>query len=208
MLSIPVYTIEGKKSGKLTLDKDFFNGKINKSVLYEVITIYRKNQRQGTASTKTRAAVRGGGKKPWRQKGTGRARTGSIRNPLWKGGGVIFGPHPKDYTRAIPKKLKKLAVKSSLNAKLKSNELIVVEEIKLNQPKTKELVNILSSLDAMDKSLILLEKQDPNIIRAGSNIPGLEVRTFDSFNAYDILMHHKLIIPKNDLEHLIKRLSE
>ncbi len=206
MLSIPVYTMQGKKDSKFTLDKDLFDGKINKSVLYEVIAMYQKNQRQGTASTKTRAAVRGGGKKPWKQKGTGRARTGSIRNPLWKGGGVIFGPHPKNYTSPIPKKLKKLAVKSSLNAKLKSNELIVIDEIKLDQPKTKKLVNILSSLDAMDKSLILLEKKDPNIMKACSNIPGSDVRTFDNFNAYDILKHHKLIISKSALKHLIKRL--
>lgn len=204
MKSIAIFDIKGKAVGKFSLNQTYFNDKINKSLLHQTILMYLANLRKGSASTKTRSQVRGGGRKPWRQKGTGRARAGTIRSPLWRGGGVIFGPHPKQYAYSIPKNIKKLALQQALNSKIKDNELVVVDKISLTKPKTKEFLTFLLSLKAEDKPLIVLEKHNPDILRASRNIPGVTLKTFNNINAYDVLKHKKVIFSEQALENLAK----
>jgi len=208
MLATPLYDSEGKKVGKVDLDKAIFGGKVNSALLRQAMLMYASNKRSGCASTKTRKDVRGGGKRPWRQKGTGRARASSIRSPIWKGGGVVFGPHPRDYSYKLPKKIKTLAVISALNTKLNNNQLVVIKEIKLDQPKTKKIASILSKLKALDRPLIISDDSDSNLIRASRNIPGLAVKRPADCNTYDILRHHKLIIAEDALKKLTLRLSQ
>ena len=160
MAEIEIYNIKGKSVGKIELDKDIFNGKVNEPILHQVIRMYEANQRQGTASTKTRSEVSGGGRKPWKQKGTGRARAGTIRSPLWRGGGIVFGPHPRDYSYQVPKSVKRLALISSLNAKLNDKNMIVIDEIKLDKAKTKEIAAALRNLKAEKKPLLVLEEKN------------------------------------------------
>lgn len=204
MRNISVYDIKGKVVGKLSLDQTYFNGKINKSLLHQTILQYLANRRCGCASTKTRADVRGGGRKPWRQKGTGRARTGSIRNPLWRGGGIVFGPHHRQYRYSLPKGIKNIALVQSLNGKIKDNELVVVDKIFLSKPKTKDFVAFLTALKTAGKPLIVIEKHQPHILRASRNIPGVTVKAFNNINAYDVLKHKKVIFSKQALENLVK----
>lgn len=199
-MSIPVYNIKGKKIDKLEPNKDIFDGEVKKEVLYQVVKMYEANKRSGTHSTKVRSEVRGGGKKPWRQKGTGRARAGSIRSPIWRGGGVVFGPHPRDYSYNVPRKAKKAALKYSLNAKLKDEEMVIVDGLALENPKTKEFAAILSRLKVSGKALVVLAARDENIERAARNIPGVTIETADNLNAYDVLLHDKLIITKEAFE--------
>lgn len=206
MAEVPIYNIKGQPIGKMSLDKDIFNGEVNEAVLYQAIKMYEANLRQGTASTKTRSDVSGGGKKPWKQKGTGRARAGTIRSPLWRGGGIIFGPHPRDYSYSIPKGIKKLALISSLNDKLNNNELIVLEDIKIDKPKTKEVISVLRNLKADDKPLLVLDDKDETIIRASRNIPRLLLRDYRALNAYEVLKQHKLILTQKTLVALTKTL--
>lgn len=208
MAEVTIYNIKGQSVGKLELDKNIFNGEVNEAILYQAIKMYEANLRQGTASTKTRSDVSGGGKKPWRQKGTGRARVGTIRSPLWRGGGIIFGPHPRDYSYSIPKKIKRLALISSLNDKLNNKELIILDEIKLSQPKTKEFVGMLRNLKADDRPLVVLEDKDQALIRAARNIPQLLLRDRQTLNAYEILKQHKLIFTQKAFENLTKTLVE
>lgn len=206
MAEVPIYNIKGQSIGKMSLDKDIFNGEVNEAVLYQAIKMYEANLRQGTASTKTRSDVSGGGKKPWKQKGTGRARAGTIRSPLWRGGGIIFGPHPRDYSYSIPKGIKKLALISSLNDKLNNNELIVLEDIKIDKPKTKEFMSVLRNLKADDKPLLVLDDKDETIIRASRNIPHLLLRDYKTLNAYEVLKQHKLILTQKALVALTEQL--
>lgn len=206
MAEVLIYNIKGQSIGKMSLDKDIFNGEVNEAVLYQAIKMYEANLRQGTASTKTRSDVSGGGKKPWKQKGTGRARAGTIRSPLWRGGGIIFGPHPRDYSYSIPKGIKKLALISSLNDKLNNNELIVLEDIKIDKPKTKEFMSVLRNLKADDKPLLVLDDKDETIIRASRNIPHLLLRDYKTLNAYEVLKQHKLILTQKALVALTEQL--
>ncbi|MCQ9208084.1 MAG: 50S ribosomal protein L4 [Omnitrophica bacterium] len=204
MKSVSVYDKKGKATGKFSLDQDYFNGKTNKDLLHQAALMYLSNQRRGSASTKTRAQVRGGGRKPWRQKGTGRARAGSIRSPIWKGGGVIFGPHPRQFTYSLPKKIKSLALRQSLNGKIKSNQFIIINNLSLNLPKAKELMAVLTALKAKERPLLVLEKHSPGILRAARNIPEVAVKTFNNINAFDVLKHKKVIFSKQAIENLIK----
>lgn len=206
MAEVPVYSIEGKTVGKITLDENIFNGKVNEAILYQAIKMYEANLRQGTASTKTRAQVRGGGKKPWKQKGTGRARAGTIRSPLWRGGGIIFGPHPRDYSYSIPRNIRRLALISSLNDKLNNNELIVLDDIKIAKPKTKEFAGILRNLKADDKPLVVLDNKDETVIRAARNIPEVLLRDYKALNAYEVLKQHKLVLTQKALAALTETL--
>jgi large subunit ribosomal protein L4 len=212
-VALPIYNTEGKEINKINLDPRVFDGKINRDVLYQAVLNYRANQRSGLASTKTRGEVSGGGRKPWRQKGTGRARVGSIRSPLWKGGGVVFGPHPRDYSYSLPQKMKLLALKSSLNAKLKENNLVFIEDIKIDKPKTKEIVKILSNLKAQigdlnKPALLLLDKVDRSLRLATNNIEFLDVNLSKDTNAYQVLRAIKVIITKDGLKALIDRLKK
>jgi large subunit ribosomal protein L4 len=204
MGNIPVYDMKGKIATEISLDQDYFDGKINKPLLHQVVLGYLANLRKGCASTKTRAYVRGGGRKPWRQKGTGRARVGSIRSPLWRGGGVIFGPHPRDYRQKLTKRVKSLALKQSLNGKLKDNELMIIDRIKLDYPKTKQFVSLLRAWKAERKSLLVIEKYDTNILRSAANVPQVTVRVFNNINALDVLRHKKIIFSQKALENLVK----
>ncbi|MDD5042924.1 MAG: 50S ribosomal protein L4, partial [Candidatus Omnitrophica bacterium] len=164
--TLPIYNSEGKEVDTVKLDREVFDGSQNKDSLYQAINSYRANQRKGLASTKTRGEVSGGGRKPWKQKGTGRARVGSSRSPLWKHGGVVFGPHPRDFSYSIPQKIKSLALKTALNAKLKENNFLVLDEFKLDEPKTKSAMKVLSSLKLVSgkskfKLLFLTDKIVP-----------------------------------------------
>lgn len=204
MPEIAVYNTKGQSVGKIELDKSIFNGEVNEAVIYQAIKMYEANLRQGTASTKTRSEVSGGGKKPWKQKGTGRARAGTIRSPLWRGGGIVFGPKPRDYSYSLPKKVKRLALISSLNSKFNDNELLVLEDVKITEPKTKQVTAVLKNLKVDGKSLLVLDDRDEMLIRAARNIPELLLRDFKALNAYEIIKQHKLILTKKALEALTK----
>lgn len=209
-ITLPIYNTEGKKIDSLKLDTAVFNGTINKEALYQAVLNYRANQRMGLAATKTRGEVSGGGRKPWRQKGTGRARVGSIRSPLWRHGGVIFGPHPRDFSYTLPKKLKRLALKSSLCAKLKENNFIVLDSLKLNSPKTKEAVKIFSNLKLkpLKGILLLLDKIDHNLRLAMRNLNFLTFNLAKDAHAYEVLAAHKIIITQDGLSALTQRLKK
>lgn len=198
----------------LKLDKAVFDGAINTAAIHQAVNAYRANQRKGLASTKTRGEVSGGGKKPWRQKGTGRARVGSTRSPLWRHGGVIFGPHPRDFYYKLPEKLKTLALKSSLNAKVRENSLIVLDRINLEKAKTKEAAKIFSNFKIMpdkgtksNRLLLLLDKIDGNLKLALRNINFLNVNLATDTHAYEVMSHNKLIITKEGLHKLISRIK-
>ncbi len=206
MAEISIYNINGQSVGKIELDKKIFDGEVNEAILYQVVRMYEANLRQGNASTKTRSEVRGGGKKPWKQKGTGRARAGTIRSPLWRGGGKVFGPHPRDYSYSVPKTVRRLALISSLNSKLNSNELIIVDDIKISKPKTKEFVAVLRNLKAETRPLLVLEGRDKEVERVSNNVPELILKDYRTLNAYDVLKQHKLILTQKALTALTKAL--
>lgn len=196
MPKVNVYNISGEVVEEMELSDDIFGIEINEHAVYEVVKNQLANKRQGTQSAKTRAEVRGGGRKPWRQKGTGRARQGSIRSPQWKGGGVVFAPKPRDYSYSVPKKVKRLALKSVLTSKVVENEMIVVDDLKLNAPKTKEMINILNNLKADKKALIVIDQRDENVILAARNIPNVQTAYVNTINVYDILKYNSFIITK------------
>ena len=197
MPKVNVYNMLGEKVREIELDENVFGIEVNQHVVYEVVKNHLANRRQGTQSAKTRAEVRGGGRKPWRQKGTGRARHGSIRAPQWVGGGVVFAPKPRDYSYKLPKKIKRLAMKSALSSKVANNEIIVLEELSLDQPKTKEMVNILSNIKAGKKALIVMDEKDVNVIKSARNIPNVQTTLVNTLNVYDILNHDSFIITKD-----------
>lgn len=197
MPKVNVYNILGEQVGEIELNEDVFGVEVNQHVLYEVVKNQLANRRQGTQSVKTRAEVRGGGRKPWRQKGTGRARQGSIRAPHWVGGGVSFAPKPRDYSYKVPKKVKRLAMKSALSSKVLNNEIIVLENLNLEEPKTKEMVKILENIKASKKALIVLDEKNVNVIKSARNIPNVETIFVNTLNVYDILKFDSFIITKD-----------
>lgn len=206
---ILMFDSSGKKSAEtLELDKDLFDGKVNKVLLYQAISMYRANQRRGTASTKTRAEVRGGGKKPWRQKGTGRARFASIRNPVWRGGGIAFGPHPRDFRYSLPKKMKRSAFIASLNAKLKSGKMLGVGEISLDEPKTREVTAILKKMNIKARALFLVKEIDRKLSLATRNIENLTVKKVSEATALDVLSNEHVVVTKEASEFLNKRIQK
>jgi large subunit ribosomal protein L4 len=196
------------------LNSSVFNGVVNSDAIYQAVNLYRANSRKGLASTKTRGEVSGGGKKPWKQKGTGRARVGSSRSPLWKHGGVTFGPLPRDFSYTVPEKIKRLALISSLNAKVRENNFIVLDTFKLDKPKVKEAMNILSNLKLINKLkrqaklLLLLDKIDVPLRLALRNIDFLDFNLSQNTNAYEVLKSKKIIITKVALNKLIDRLKK
>jgi len=183
-----------------------FDGKINKAVLYQAVKMYEANRRQGNASTKTRAVVSGGGRKPWAQKHTGRARAGSIRSPLWKGGGTIFGPHPRDYSYTLPQSIRREALKSSLNAKYNEKAIMIMDEVKVGSPKTKEFKKILDANKLAEKALFVLDKIDNNLKLASRNLKTVTLRRAEDLNALDVLHTKKLVLTKSALSTLEKKL--
>ncbi len=202
MPKVQVLNMQGEKVEELELSPSIFGVEINQHVVYEAVKNYLANQRQGTQSAKTRAEVRGGGRKPYRQKGTGRARQGSIRAPQWKGGGIVFAPKPRDYSYKLPKKIKRLALKSALTSKAEESEIIVIDNIAFQAPKTKECVKFLNAVNADKKTLIVTEGSDRNVIKSAANIPYVKTAPVNSLNTYDILNHKFFIITKKALEKL------
>ena len=197
MPKVALYDITGSQIGDVELSDDIFGVEVNTHVMYEAVKNYLANQRQGTQSAKTRADVRGGGRKPWRQKGTGRARQGSIRSPQWKGGGVVFAPKPRDYSYKLPKKIKRLALKSALSSKVQDQEIIVVDSLGLDRPKTKDMVKVLSNLKAGKKTLVVIPERDEAVILAARNIPGVKTAYVNTINVYDILNCDSFLITKD-----------
>ncbi len=196
MATVAVYNMEGVKTGSMEVSDSIFCAPVNKSVLHTVVTNYLANQRQGTQSTKTRTEVRGGGIKPWRQKGTGRARQGSIRAPQWTGGGVALGPKPRDYRYNINRKLKKIALKSALAAKYEAYEIFVVEDLKMDEIKTATIAKMLKGMEIDSKALIVTAQCDENVYKSARNIKGVTPTYVDVLNTYEILKHDKFVISK------------
>jgi large subunit ribosomal protein L4 len=196
----------GEEVGKVNLNDKIFNQEIKTPLIWENVTIILRNQRLGLAKTKNRAEVSGGGKKPWRQKGTGMARHGSTRSPIWRKGGVVFGPKPRDYSAHLPKKKKLQALISTLSAKAHDNHVMVIDQIVLESPKTKFLVTILKKAKLVgNKTLIGLEAMDQNLLRAGNNIPGLNLKRVEDINCYDVLNANYVLFTKKGLEKLEQR---
>jgi len=196
MPKVNVYNMLGELVEEMELSEDVFGVEINQHVVWEVVKNQLANKRQGTQSAKTRAEVRGGGRKPWRQKGTGRARQGSTRSPQWKGGGVVFAPKPRDYSYSVPKKVRRLALKSVLTSKVQNNEIIIVDEIKFDAPRTKDMANLLTKLNADKKALIVMGTKDANVIKSANNIPNVATALVNTINVYDILKYNSFIITK------------
>ncbi len=195
MPNVAILNMAGESVGTMELSENIFGAEINKSAIHQVVVNYLANQRQGTQSTKTRTEVRGGGRKPWRQKGTGRARQGSIRSPQWTGGGVALGPKPRSYRYTLNKKLRRLALKSALSAKVAEGELIVIDDIKADEIKTKTIVNMLESINA-PKALIVTEAVNKNVYLSARNIPNVETTFADTINVYQILKYDYLVASK------------
>jgi len=209
-MKLPVIDIAGQPRGEVEFaDKLLIkNGKGSQAV-HDAVTAYRANQRLGTASTKQISEVAGSGKKPWRQKGTGRARAGSFASPLWRGGGVVFGPKPRDYSIKLPKKVKALAFRKALSARLLGGDLVVVDELKLASHKTKEFAGILEKIGAGNAATLLVTDQvDANLKLASRNLPGVRVEPADSVNTYELLCFDKIVATKSGLEKLRARLGK
>jgi large subunit ribosomal protein L4 len=200
MPKLDVLNVSGEKIGDIDLNPGIFGIEVNEHVLHDVVKNYLANQRQGTQSAKTRSEVRGGGKKPFRQKGTGNARQGTRRAPHFVGGGVAFAPKPRDYSYKLPKRVKRLALFSALSAKVAAGEVIVLDELAMDAPKTKDMVKILSNIKAERKSLIVLPQVDDNVLKSSNNIPGVETTFVGELNVYDILNHTNFVITKQALE--------
>lgn len=206
--SITVYNAKGKEVDKFSFDKKIFTGSVNKGVLYQAVRMYNANRRQGNSSTKTRGDVSGGGKKPWRQKGTGRARAGSTRSPLWRHGGIVFGPHPRDYHYDIPRKVKRLALLSSINSKLNDNRIIGMDAVRVEEPKTGKFKAILEALKLKGRSLFVVEGADDNVIRASRNLQEVTIKNYKDFNTMDVLTCDNMVMSKVALEKLPERFKE
>ena len=199
MPNVALYDIKGQNIGDIALSETVFGQPVNTAVMHEVVVAHLANCRQGTQSAKTRSEVSGGGKKPWRQKGTGRARQGSTRSPQWRHGGVVFAPKPRDYTIRVNKKVKRLAMKSALSSKVEENELIVFDALNIEAPKTKEMVKVLKAVD-VNKALIVLADKDEAVERASANIQGVKTTLVGTLNVYEILKYEKLILTKASVE--------
>ena len=196
MPKVNVFNMSGEQVEQIELSEDIFGAEINQHVVYEVVKNQLANKRQGTQSTKTRAEVRGGGRKPWRQKGTGRARAGSLNSPIFRGGGVVFAPKPRDYSYKVPKKVRRLALKSVLTSKVQNGEFIVVDKIDFDAPKTKEMAKFLANIQAEKKALIVMDEKNENVIKSAKNIPNLHTALVNTINVYDILKYDSFIITK------------
>ena len=204
---LPVYDLKGEVVDNMQLDEKVLDGVVNMALLYEVKKMYEANLRQGTVSTKTRAQVSGGGAKPWRQKGTGRARVGSSRNPLWRHGGVAFGPKPRDHSYSIPKKALRKALLSSINARLKEQVVKPIVKLEVELPKTKNFKAILDNLKIDGKTLVVVNKMNEDVKRSSDNIKNISVKEGKDINARDVLLNKYFVIEKEALEKLSERLK-
>ena len=200
MTSVALYKQNGSKAGNVKLNDDIFGIKPNNNVEFDTVLMQRASQRQGTSSSKNRSAVRGGGKKPWRQKGTGRARQGSIRAPQWRGGGAVFGPNPRSYNYHLPKKVNRLAVKSALSDKVNAKSLFVVDSLNFKTPKTKQVSNLLKKFKDSTKTLLVLEKGNRKAALAARNLPNVMVIRGNEINTLDVMSNQKVIMTKAALK--------
>ncbi|HAK46998.1 MAG TPA: 50S ribosomal protein L4 [Spirochaeta sp.] len=189
-----VFSINGEEIKDITLNDDVFGREVSEGTIYYAIRNELANRRVGTACTKTRSEVRGSGAKPWSQKGTGHARSGSKKSPVWVGGGTVFGPKPRDYSYTMPKKMKRAALKSILSLKAQNDSLVVVEDFSIDTGKTKDLVNILKSLSVEGRSVVILKDDDEMVRRAGRNIPGLSILSYNRLNAHDLFYGKKIVV--------------
>ena len=202
MAKVKMLNMAGAEVGEVTLNDEIFGIEPNEIAVQTVVKNYLANQRQGTQSAKTRSEVRGGGRKPFRQKGTGRHRQGSTTDPTQVGGGIVFAPKPRDYRYAVPKKVKRLALKSVLSAKVADKEIIVLDELKFAEPKTKEMVKVLENIKADKKALIVMDEKDENVVRSASNIQGVRTALVSTMNVYEIINHYSLVLTKAAAERL------
>jgi len=200
MPKVALYNVSGSQVGEVELSDAVFGIEPNKYVLYDAVVMQQASERQGTHKVKGRSEVRGGGRKPWKQKGTGRARQGSIRSPQWKGGGIVFGPTPRSYAYKLPKKVRRLAIKSALSSKVIDNEIIVLDQLTFNQPKTKQFTEILKNLNVERKALVVSANYDDNIALSTRNIPGIKFVSAEGINVLDVIGYDKLIITKEAVE--------
>ncbi len=196
MANVKVYNMSGAEVGTIDLNDGIFGIDVSEHAMHMAVVQYLANRRQGTQSTKTRAEVRGGGRKPWRQKGTGRARQGSIRSPQWTGGGVVFAPKPRDYSFKLNKKFKRLALKSALTTKAAEAKIIVLDELTLTEVKTKEMAKVLANINA-DKALVVMDGSNTNVILSARNIPDVKTAAVNTINVYDILKYNTLVLTKD-----------
>ena len=200
MATVKVIDMEGKEAGTMELNDELFGIEPNQNAVHEVVKNYLADQRQGTQSAKTRGEVRGGGRKPFRQKGTGRHRQGSSTDPSQIGGGIVFAPKPRDYSYAVPKKVRRLALKSVLSAKVQDNEIIVLDKLEMPVPKTKEMIKVLTAIGAAKKALIVMPEKDDAVVRAAHNIPGVRTALAANMNVYEIINHTSFIVTKEAVE--------
>ena len=204
MPKVDVYNVEGKKVKELELNENVFGIEPNENIVHSAVVNYLANQRQGTQNTKTRAEVSGGGRKPWRQKGTGRARQGSIRAPQWIKGGIALGPRPRSYVYKINKKERRLAIRSVLSSKVMNNELVVLDNLELKEIKTANMVKTLENLKVTEKALVLLPENNLNVQMSARNIEGVKTLTVNTINVYDLVKYSKVIVTEN----AVKKLEE
>ena len=204
---IPILSVQREAVGEFELPAVIVDQPQREHLLYEVVKMQLANRRSGTAATKTRSQVRGGGKKPWRQKGTGRARAGSNRSPIWVGGGTTFGPQPRSYAYRLPRSARKAALRSVLALKLRQEELVVVDAIEFSQPKTKQMVGLLSQLDMGSSVLIVLAEADVNVQKSARNVPGVKVLLSQGLNVYDLLRYRKILFTRTGLQQVSERLG-
>ncbi len=196
MAEVSVLNMEGSEVGKMKLNDAIFGVEINEHLVHQAVVTQLANNRQGTQKAKTRSEVRGGGRKPWRQKGTGHARQGSIRAPQWTGGGVVFAPTPRDYSKKMNKKEKRIALKSALTSRVEEGKFIVIDELKFDAPKTKEFAQVLKKLEA-DKALVVINDNDTNVVKSAANIPTVKTASTNTINVYDILKYDKVIVTQD-----------
>lgn len=202
MASIKVLNQQGKDAGEITLNDNIFGIEPNENVIFDAVIMQRASLRQGTHAVKNRSAVRGGGRKPWRQKGTGRARQGSIRSPQWRGGGIVFGPTPRSYSYKLPKKVRRLAIKSVLSQKVLDDSLIVLDKLAFESPKTKEFKAVLNNLDVNAKTLVLVEDDNINAALSGRNLDRVKVLPAKGLNVLDVVNYDKLIVTSDALKQI------
>ena len=202
MAKVTMLNMAGETVGDIELNDSVFGIEVNEFAVHEVIKNYLANQRQGTQSAKTRGEVRGGGRKPFRQKGTGRGRQGSLTSPSHIGGGVVFAPKPRDYSYQVPKKVKRLAIKSVLTSKVNDGEIIVLDSLDFEEPKTKKMIEVLKNIKADKKAIIVTADKNENVVRSASNIPGVQTSNTGSLNCYEMLKANSLIITKDAVEKL------
>jgi large subunit ribosomal protein L4 len=202
MIKVPVFDSGGNPLENTSLPEERFGGKVRKELLRDVIIMHEANRRRGTASTKTKGEVKGSGKKPWMQKHTGRARAGSIRSPLWKGGGVVFGPRPRDYSYSMHRKARKVALQSAILSKLQDNEVVLIDKFEFDSPSTKKMANLLKTLGIRESCLIVIPGLNETIWKSSRNIYNLKVRVASDLNAYEVIKYKKLLIVKEVLDNL------